>query len=202
MVSSAASAIGRRLSLFAVSAILCAGAARIAIACGLVLWLPTVDGQKPNAAWQTDLSPPNDEPAPAIELKVQFLLPDKMTWPAGVLPEIYTEDERERARSRWQSTQLRNGPDPYTKAVRPAGPNAFVFRVAETQKPFYLAIFAPGFIRFYEAGPFDAPVLQLLDGGFEYFRLPRPATLEIRFDPGKKVERISPLIARWSASCG
>jgi len=113
------------------------------------------------------------------QLRLHFRLPDGITWPAGLLPEIYSEELRETVRLSWQPTNPRKEPsDPYSRGIRAVGPATFAFDVTKTNRPFYVAVFAPGFLRFFEAGPFRADEIKnsLLE-----IPLAKPAILQISF---------------------
>lgn len=116
------------------------------------------------------------------QVRLHFRLPEGMTWPAGLLPEIYPDDSREAVRQSWQPTNPRTEPtDPYSRGVQPAGPATFAFDMTKTNRPFYVAVFAPGFLRFFEAGPFQKE--QFKNGELQ-IALPKPAVLQLQFHPG------------------
>src|SRR5262249_52825363 len=56
----------------------------------------------------------------------------------------------------------------------------FEVRLAPDTPPFYLAVHAPGFLQHFEAGPFTLADVQ--QGALE-IDVPRPAALDVRFDP-------------------
>jgi thiol-disulfide isomerase/thioredoxin len=169
MARSASSALGCRLLLLAMAAIGFAGASSIRAAAD----------QKPPASSQTDTADHKDPPSQPRQLRLHFRLPDGVTWPAGLLPEIYPEESREKVRLSWQPTSPRSEPsDPYSRGVRPVGPATFAFEWIEAKRPFYVAVFAPGFLRFFEAGPFNADEIK---NGVLEIPLPKPAALKISF---------------------
>ncbi len=135
--------------------------------------------QKPAAGRQTDTAAHQDGRSQQRELRLHFRLPDGITWPAGLLPEIYPEESREKVRSSWQPTNPRKEPsDPYSRGIRRVGPATFAFDLIEAKQPFYVAVFAPGFLRFFEAGPFKSEEIK---NGVLEIPLPKPATLQIGF---------------------
>jgi len=83
---SASSALGRRPWLLAMTAIVFAVATPIQAAAD----------QKPAAPGQNDTHARQHEPSQPRELRLHFRLPDGITWPAGLLPEIYPEGSREK----------------------------------------------------------------------------------------------------------
>jgi thiol-disulfide isomerase/thioredoxin len=135
--------------------------------------------QKPAAPPQTDALARRHETSQPRELRLHFRLPDGITWPAGLLPEIYPEELREKVRLSWQPTNPRSEPsDPYSRGIRPVGPATFAFDRIEAKRPFYVAVFAPGFLRFFEAGPFKADEFK---NSILEIPLPKPAILQIGF---------------------
>jgi hypothetical protein len=169
MPRSASSSLGRRPLLLAMIATVFAVATRIQAA----------DDRQPTAARQTDTHADQHAGSEARALRLHFRLSDGITWPAGLLPEIYPEELREKVRLSWQPTNPRKEPsDPYSRGIRAVGPTTFAFDVTETKRPFYVAVFAPGFLRFFEFGPVSADLIQ--DGELE-IPLPKPATLQIGF---------------------
>jgi thiol-disulfide isomerase/thioredoxin len=64
--------------------------------------------------------------------------------------------------------------------VREAGAGRFEVRLTPDTPPFFVAIHAPGFLQYFEAGPFT-----LADArqGALAIDVPRPASLDVRFDP-------------------
>jgi hypothetical protein len=135
--------------------------------------------QKPAAPPQTDTPAQQYERSQPRELRLHFRLPDGITWPAGLLPEIYPEESREKVRLSWQPTNPRKEPsDPYSRGIRPVGPATFAFDRIEAKRPFHVAVFAPGFLRFFEAGPFKADEFK---NSILEISLPKPAILQIGF---------------------
>ncbi|HLN26310.1 MAG TPA: sigma-70 family RNA polymerase sigma factor [Gemmataceae bacterium] len=119
------------------------------------------------------------------KVELSFRLPQGMTWPSGVLPETYFEDYQDYVR------MMRN-PDnrQYVETgdfnmlnVRPISPGRFELRVTPETPPFHVAIQAPGFMQYFESGPFR--LADAKDGKLEIV-VPRPAGLDVRFDPAVK----------------
>jgi thiol-disulfide isomerase/thioredoxin len=123
------------------------------------------------------------ESVQADEFRLRFRLPEGMTWPAGVVPEVYGEDLRDKVQLSWQPMNRHDGePDPYSVGVRSIGPPEFAVRLSTSGQPFYVAVFAPGFLRFFERGPFK--MSEVKEGLLE-IALEKPGLLEVRFDAGK-----------------
>ncbi|HEV3299334.1 MAG TPA: TlpA disulfide reductase family protein [Planctomycetaceae bacterium] len=135
------------------------------------------------------------EPVQAGELRMRFRLPEGMTWPAGVLPEVYGEDLRDRAQLSWQPMNRHDGePDPYSGGVRSIGPAEFAVRLSTPGQPFYVAVFAPGFLRFFERGPFK---MSDVKKGLLEIALEKPGLLEVRFDAGNGKPESLPFDRQW-----
>ena len=63
--------------------------------------------------------------------------------------------------------------------LRPKAPEVFTLQLSRQTPPFFVAIHAPGFLQQFEAGPFTlADVKQ----GVLEINVPRPATIDVRFD--------------------
>ncbi len=124
------------------------------------------------------------------ELRLRFRLPDGMTWPAGVLPEVYGEDSRDQVQLSWQPMNRHEGQsDPYSVGVRSTGPAEFALRLSAPDQPFYVAVYAAGFLRFFERGPFK---MSEIKQGLLEIPIEKPGRLEVRFDAGKTKEENLP----------
>src|SRR3984885_6638787 len=135
------------------------------------------------------------EPVQAGELRLRFRLPAGMIWPAGVVPEVYGEDLRDKAQLSWQPMNRHDGePDVYSAGVRSIGPAEFASRLSTPGQPFYVAVFAPGFLRFFERGPYK--VSDIKDGQLE-IALEKPAALEVHFDAGNSKRESLPFDRQW-----
>jgi RNA polymerase sigma factor (sigma-70 family) len=116
------------------------------------------------------------------KVELRFRLPDGLTWPKNTMPEAYFTDFEERVRPMRQPTNRRRGEVDFNMLnLRPAGAGRFECRLAEDTPPFHVAIHVPGFLQCFEAGPFT---LASFKQGVLEIDVPRPATLDIRFDPG------------------
>ena len=105
-----------------------------------------------------------------------------MTFPADFKPEVYSERQRDQAQRLWQPENRKLAPsDSNLLPVRPTAPGKFAVGLAHPDEPFYVAIFAPGFLRYFERGPFK--LADFKDGNLE-IAVERPAILEVHFDPG------------------
>ncbi len=114
-------------------------------------------------------------------VEVRFRLPEGLSWPKGVLPEAYFEDYEERVRiMRQPANRRREVPDFNMLNLRPASPGRFECRLAPGTPAFHVAIHAPGFLQHFEAGPFT---LASVKSGVLEIAVPRPASLDIHFDP-------------------
>ena len=116
-------------------------------------------------------------------VQLKFNLPKGMTWPKGVLPEVYFEEMQQRVRMMWQSVNRRADMvyDFNMLNLREVGPGQFQFWVTENSSPFHVAIHSPGFLQYFETGPFTFAdtknwILEI--------DVPRPATLDVSFEPG------------------
>jgi RNA polymerase sigma factor (sigma-70 family) len=117
------------------------------------------------------------------KVELRFRLPEGMTWPKGLLPEAYFNDFEERVRIMRQPSNRRPGmvSDFNMLNVRAIGAGRFEMRLAPDTPPFQVAIHAPGFLQHFEAGPFT---LADAKQGLLEIAVPRPASLDIRFNPG------------------
>jgi len=117
------------------------------------------------------------------EVRLHFRLPAGMTFPADFRPEVYAESDRDQARLMWQPENRRGGArNSSLLPVQAVGSGQFEVRLSHPEQPFYVAIHAPGFLRFFERGPFERS--RIKDGLVE-IEVVKPATLEVRFDPGQ-----------------
>ena len=90
------------------------------------------------------------------KVQLRFNLPKDMTWPKGTLPEAYFDDLQERLRMMRQPSNRRGDvvSDFNMLNLREVGAGRFEFRLAEDTPRFHVAIHAPGFLQFFETGPF------------------------------------------------
>ena len=65
--------------------------------------------------------------------------------------------------------------------LREVGAGRFEFRLAEDTPRFHVAVHAPGFLQCFETGPFT--LADVKNGNLE-IDVPRPATLDVSFEPG------------------
>lgn len=115
-------------------------------------------------------------------VELRFRLPEGLAWPKGVMPEAYFGDFEERVRIMRQADNRKGGvPDFNMLNLRQVGAGQFECRLAKDTPPFHVAIHAPGFLQYFEAGPFT---LANVERGTLEIAVPRPASLDIRFDPG------------------
>ena len=118
-------------------------------------------------------------------VQLKFNLPKGMTWPKGVLPEVYFEEMQQRVRMMWQSVNRRADVvyDFNMLNLREVGPGQFQFWVTEDSSPFHVAIHSPGFLQFFETGPFTFADTKNWTLEID---VPRPATLDVSFEPGEQ----------------
>jgi thiol-disulfide isomerase/thioredoxin len=122
--------------------------------------------------------------SPHRELRLHFRLPAGMTLPADFRPQVYAESDRDQARLMWQPEFRRDGlRHANLLTVHATGSGEFEVRLLHPEQPFYVAIHAPGFLRFFERGPFQWS--QIKNGRLE-IDVEKPATLEVHFNPGQE----------------
>jgi thiol-disulfide isomerase/thioredoxin len=139
--------------------------------------LPASPEAAPGNEHRSEDAAPGDE-----QLRLQFRLPPGMALQADFKPEVYAESDRDNARSLWQPMNRTDGR--INKAllpVRPIASGQFDVRVSHPEQPFYVAIYAPGFLRFFERGPFKLD--EIKNKRLEII-VEKPARLEVHFDPG------------------
>ncbi len=119
-----------------------------------------------------------------------------MTWPKDALPETYFNDLEEQVRIMRQPANRRPGRvlDFNILNVRAVGAGRFELRLASETPPFHVAVHVPGFLRYFEAGPFT--LADVKEGVLE-IAVPRPASLDIRFDPGQDKADKLPFKGAW-----
>ncbi|HEY7329890.1 MAG TPA: sigma-70 family RNA polymerase sigma factor [Gemmataceae bacterium] len=132
------------------------------------------------------------------KVELRFRLPEGLTWPKGVLPEAYFTDLEADVRIMRQPSNRRPGMrqnlDFNMLNVREMGAGRFEIRLAPDTPPFHLAIHTPGFLQYFEAGPFTlADVKQ----GVLEIDVPRPAGLDIQFSPGSDNADAIPFKGVW-----
>ncbi|HEX7378050.1 MAG TPA: redoxin family protein, partial [Pirellulales bacterium] len=117
------------------------------------------------------------------KVQLRFNPPKGLTWPKGTVPETYFDDLQTRVRIMWQPSNRRNhAPDDFNLMnLKDVGAGRFEFQLAEDTPRFYVAVHAPGFLQFFETGPFT--FADVKNDGIN-IDLPRPATLDISFAPG------------------
>ncbi|MHC5540492.1 TlpA family protein disulfide reductase, partial [Singulisphaera rosea] len=117
------------------------------------------------------------------KVQVQFTLPEGMTWPKGAMPESYFDDMQERVRMMRQPSNRRGEvvSDFNMLSLREVGSGRFEFRLAEDTPRVHIAVHSPGFLQFFEAGPFS---LANVKGENLEVEVPRPAGLNVSFEPG------------------
>jgi beta-lactamase regulating signal transducer with metallopeptidase domain/thiol-disulfide isomerase/thioredoxin/protocatechuate 3,4-dioxygenase beta subunit len=117
------------------------------------------------------------------KVQLRFNLPEGMTWPKGTLPEVYFDDMQERVRIMRQPSNRRSGvvSDFNMLNLKEVGPGRFELQLADDTPRFHVAVHAAGFLQFFETGPFT--FADAKNGKIE-IDIPRPATLDVSFQPG------------------
>ena len=115
-------------------------------------------------------------------VQLKFNLPKDMTWPKGVLPEVYFDEMQQRVRMMRQPMSRRADTvyDFNMLNLREVGPGQFQFWVAEDTPPFHVGIHSPGFLQYFETGPFTFADTKNWTFVID---VPRPATLDVSFEP-------------------
>ena len=154
------------------------------------------DGYAPNYVHLTeDLEPLRSLPARitlrhGTPIELRLSLPEGISWPDGFQPEVYFSALAERNdimrqpsnRSRYAegAPELDFGMNP-----KPLGHGKFELRLADDTPPFFVGVHKPGFLRFFDAGPFT--LADVKDGVLEV-KLPKPAVLHYSFCAPDDVE--------------
>ncbi|HWB13058.1 MAG TPA: M56 family metallopeptidase [Pirellulales bacterium] len=125
------------------------------------------------------------------KIQLRFNLPKAMTWPKEASPEVYFDDLEERVRMMRQPSNRRGGAvsDFNMLNLKEVGAGRFEFQIADDTPRFHVAVHAPGFLQFFETGPFTHADVK--NGNLE-IDLPRPATLDLSFEPGDHAVADSP----------
>jgi RNA polymerase sigma factor (sigma-70 family) len=115
------------------------------------------------------------------KVELRFRLPEGRTWPKGVLPDAYFKELEARVQMMRQPANRQGDPSDFNMLnLHEVGPGRFELRLADDTPPFYVGIHAPGFLQYFDTGPFTlADVKQ----GVLTIDVPRPASLDVRFDP-------------------
>jgi thiol-disulfide isomerase/thioredoxin len=128
------------------------------------------------------------------KVELQFRLPQGLAWPRGVLPEAYFKELEARVQMMRQPVNRKDPSDFNMLNLHQVGPGRFELRLADDTPPFSVGIHAPGFLQYFDAGPFTlADVKQ----GVLAIDVPRPASLDIRFDPAAGGAAGLPFEAVW-----
>jgi beta-lactamase regulating signal transducer with metallopeptidase domain/thiol-disulfide isomerase/thioredoxin len=130
------------------------------------------------------------------KVQLRFNLPKDMTWPKGTLPEVYFDDLQERLRMMRQPSNRRgNGVSDFNMLnLREVGAGQFEFSLAADTPRFHVAVHAPGFLQYFETGPFT--LVDVKNGKLE-IDVPRPATLDVSFEPGDHPGADVPFKSAW-----
>jgi thiol-disulfide isomerase/thioredoxin len=120
------------------------------------------------------------------EVEIVFRLPPGVAWPEGVTPQVYLESAKASVYSQWIPPRMPAGATREVWDGNELGtiwpePGTARLRLAADTPPLRVAINAPGFLRFFERGPFTFSDFK--DGRLE-IDVPRPTALEVHFDAG------------------
>ncbi len=117
------------------------------------------------------------------EVQLHLNLPDGMTWPNDAVPGIYFDACNELVWIMCQTGNRQYFPnyDPNLLNAKRTASGNFSFRITPQQPPFDVLIHVPGFLSRFAAGPFTAADVK---GGVLTVDVPKPASLEVRFNPG------------------
>jgi thiol-disulfide isomerase/thioredoxin len=123
------------------------------------------------------------------KVELQFRLPQGLDWPAKLTPEVYFADQQSGVRIMWQPANRRNmkkGPSAldfnFLNAKR-TDAGGFALQLAAGGEAFYVGVHSPGFLQFFERGPFT---LADASNGVVLVDVPKPAVLEVNFEPGSE----------------
>ena len=119
------------------------------------------------------------------QVELRFRLPQGLRLPDDFAPEVYFAGQRDTVRMMWDPENRRAYEGHvfdlnFLNVKRSVG-GGFVFRIARESGPFYVAIHRPGFLQFFESGPFTSADVR---NGILEIGTPKPASLNVRFDPG------------------
>jgi thiol-disulfide isomerase/thioredoxin len=119
------------------------------------------------------------------EVALRFRLPEGLRLPADLTPEVYLPGHRDAVRIMWNPDSRRayegHMPDFNFLNVKRSAGGRFAFRIDRTSGPFYVAVHHPGFLQFFESEPLTTADIT---NGILEIGLPKPASLDVRFDPG------------------
>ena len=118
----------------------------------------------------------------SIELRSQ--LPVGAAWPESFRPEVYFDKIQHRLQMMRQPSNRKlyaaDAPElDFGMLVELVKPGVFTIRLAEDTPPFFVGIHSPGFLQFFDAGPFTKADAK---DGVLTVQIPRPAALHIHFD--------------------
>jgi thiol-disulfide isomerase/thioredoxin len=114
-------------------------------------------------------------------VELQLTTSDNRAIPEALVPTIAFPDFQERVWSKFhiRDTQKHDLDINFTSLVQ-SKPGRYIFYVAEDSPEIYVFVDHPGFMRAFRAGPFNRK--DLADGRLKV-ELPKPATLEVVFEP-------------------
>ncbi|HVJ86413.1 MAG TPA: TlpA disulfide reductase family protein [Caulifigura sp.] len=114
---------------------------------------------------------------PGKEIVLEFKAPDGMKLPDDLLPYTFSSDVAPYGVFPWDhGTGAPTDHDRDLLAMQKAGDGRFKLRMSESHPKFGVTIYHPGFLRYFEAGPFDSSDIK---DGVLTVPLPRPASLTV-----------------------
>ncbi len=113
--------------------------------------------------------------------ELRFRLPDGMSWPKGLVPEAYFDELSESLHTMRQPVNRQKSPvaDLNVFKFGETAAGRFEVRLAPDTPPFFVGVHAPGFLQYFDAGPFTAADVK---DGVLTIDLPRPAGLDVSFE--------------------
>lgn len=114
-------------------------------------------------------------------VQLKFRLPEETKWPTGLLPQTYFAEYESHVR--WtREPDKQQSADRNMLNATAIDTGVFSLQLSKEAPPFAIAIHAPGFLQYFEAGIFRAADVK--DGRLE-IELPRPAAIDVGFDFGE-----------------
>ena len=123
------------------------------------------------------------------KVRIRFRLSEGQQWPESWLPEVYFQQCASQVRTMHNpgnrknvlSIGLKSGVDFNMLNAHPESPGEFSLQLAPDTPPFYVGVHIPGFLQAFDVGPFTAKDVR---DGILTVELPKPAMLQLAFDPG------------------
>ena len=114
------------------------------------------------------------------EIALRLDVPEDRQLPDDLLPQVYPPQFAGRVRTMWQPVNQRRGGEDFNFLnLQSRGAGDFSLRLPAEPAEFYVAIQHPGWLRFWEVGPFTSE--DIVDDTLT-LEVPKPATIEVRLD--------------------